>query len=205
MTETYMLQALTNGLQKVCQNTNLLDEILDALNPGELSAAKKWFGDPRTQITIAPGFPVEQTKMPFIGVAVAQEDQDTSQTPVGFALDRTPNGDGTWTDVKGAVFDGTIKATIYTPNADLVIWLSAFCLWALMDNYDLFFDGAGIWDVQIGLGDYEPSPQWLPVFVFARGVYIRGNWLKTFTGTPNLVTSHTESATFTDMTTLKEG
>jgi hypothetical protein len=175
---------------------------LDALSPQELTSAKSYFGNSKNRIIVAPGFPGEQTTMPFIGVTVAEEHQDTSETPMGFAVERIDNGDGTWTDVQGFSFDGSIKATIYTPNADLIIWLSAVCEWALLSNYPFFINTAGMYTVQSGLGDYEPSPQWLPIFVFARGVYLRGKWMKTITSSPVTVTTTLTTGTFVDITTF---
>lgn len=202
MSETYVLQGLTNGIQQIQKNPALLDDILDALNTQELASAKSYFGNPKTKIIIAPGFPNEQTPMPFVGVTVAEEDPDASETGIGFALIRTDNGDGTWTDIKGYNYAGSIKATIYTPNADVIVWLSAICEWSLIQNYDFFMDTAGFYEVGCGLGDYEPQPQWLPVFVFLRGVYLRGKWTKTIKSSPNVVTSTLTTGTFTDITNL---
>jgi len=196
MAETYVLQALQNGLTSIRQNIAQLSEILDALSPAELQSAQNYFGDPKTQIIIAPGFPGSQTPFPFIGVTVAPEEQIAEQTPIGLAYDRIDNGDGTWTDVKGAPFHGTIKATIYTPNADLAVWLSAICVWALLSQFDFFLDTADMRNLQIGIGDYEPQPQWLPTFVFSRGVWISGEWDKTFTATPPTITSAIATGTF---------
>lgn len=204
MSETYVLQVLSNGIQQIQQDTSLLDDILDALNTQELTSAKSYFGNPKTKIIVAPGFPNEQTPMPFVGVTVAEEHQDDANTPIGYAFDRIDNGDGTWTDVRGIAVDGTIKATIYTPNADVIIWLSAICQWALISQYDFFMSesGAAMYEVSSGLGDYEPQPQWLPTFVFSRGAYLRGKWMKTIKSSPNVVTSTSTTATFIDITTL---
>lgn len=202
MSETYVLQALSNGIQQIQQNPQLLTDILDALNQQELASAMNYFGNPKIEIEIAPGFPMEQSKMPFIGVTVADEHQDMSEQPIGAVVDSIDNGDGTWTDIKGYPFDGTIKATIYTPNPNVVVWLSAICSWALMSQYDFFYNKAGMWAIETGLGDYEPSPQWLPTFVFARGAYLKGKWYKTFKGTPQIVKSTQNTGTFSDITTL---
>lgn len=50
-----------------------------------------------------------------------------------------------------------------------------------MKNIDLFVSTSGpsMNNVVIGTGDYEPSPQWLPLFVFARGVWVTGEYSKT--------------------------
>lgn len=214
MYETYMLQALTNGLQSVQQDPSQLADILDALNPDELAAAQNYFSSlminpvgnlPKGQsrIYVAPGFPMETGKMPFIGVTVANDEQIPTQTPIGLAYQRINNGDGTWTDVRGARFRGTLKATIYTPNADLVVWLSAICSWALLSQMDaIFIELAGMSTVLIGSGDYEPSPSWLPLFVFARGVWLSGEYDKTYINVPPMITSANITGTFTDISTL---
>jgi len=195
MTESYMLQALVNGIQSVQQNPALLADILDALNEAELQAAQSYFGNPETQIYLSPGFPMEAAQMPFIGVTIANESQITEQTPIGLVYERVNNGDGTWTDIKGARFNGTLKATIYSPNADLVIWLSAICSWSLLSQYN-YFNEYGIGNIQTGLGDFEPSPQWLPMFTFARGILLSAEYDKTFTVSPTIVTSQLATGNF---------
>ncbi len=140
--------------------------------------------------------------MPFIGVTVAEDSQIVEQTPIGLVYERINNGDGTWTDVMGAPFRGTFKATIYTPNADLIVWLSAICSWALLTQYNWFVNTLGMRNLQIGLGDYEPSLQWLPNLVFARGVWLSAEFDKTFTGAPTIITSSSTTGTFSDITTL---
>lgn len=195
MTESYMLTALSNGIQSVQQNPALLGDILDALSLSELQAAQAYFGNKGTKIFLAPGFPMEQGQMPFIGVTIASESQIVEQTPIGLAYDTIDNGDGTWTDVKGARFSGTLKATIYSPNADIVIWLSAICSWALLSQYS-YFNDQGLGNVTTGLGDFEPSPQWIPVFTFARGIFLSAEYDKTFTVNPQVITSALATGTF---------
>lgn len=202
MSETYVLQAISNGLQTIQQNPGLLNDILDALNDQERMSAVTYFMNPQTKIIVAPGFPNQQSQFPFIGVTVAEENQSIGDQGIGLMFDRNDNGDGTWTDVKAVPFEGTIKATIYTPNPDLIIWLSAICSWALISNYDFFYETAGMWEVQCGLGDYEPSPQYLPIFVFARGAYLKGKWNKTFKSIVRPVTSSLTTGTFNDLTTF---
>ena len=197
MYETYMLQALDNGINAVRQDTTKLADILDALNPAELAAAQAYFGDSGIEIYVAPGFPMEPSRMPFIGVTVANEEQIAGQTPIGLAYERIDNGDGTWTDVKGARFQGTLKATIYTSNADLIMWLSAVCSWALLSQIDtIFSETAGMNNILTGLGDYEPSPSWLPIFTFARGVWLSGEYDKTYLVIPPIITSAMATGTF---------
>jgi len=195
MTETYMLNALANGIKSVQQNPSLLEDILDALSDSELAAAKSYFGNVKTKINLAPGFPMESGHMPFIGVTIANEGQITEQTPIGLVYETINNGDGTFTDIKGARFKGTLKATIYSPNADVVIWLSAICSWALLTHYS-YFNEEGLGNLTTGLGDFEPSPQWLPVFTFARGIIMSAEYDKTFTATPTVVTNAYSSGTF---------
>lgn len=199
MYETYMLQALTNGLQSIQKNTAQLSDILDALNPSELAAAQNYFGNPVNKIYIAPGFPSDPARMPFIGVTVANEEQIPEQTPVGFAYGRIENQDGTWTDVKGARFRGIIKATIYTPNADVLMWLSAICSWSLLSQYDFFANIGEMSNLQSGLGDFEPQPVWLPTFIFCRGIWLSAEYDKTYISNPPVITSTYTSATFTDI------
>lgn len=200
MAETYMLQALSNGINQVRSNTSLLTDILDALNPNELNAAKTYFGDATKTITIAPGFPSSTNVLPFIGVTVANDATIPSQMGIGNAYYRVENADNTFSDRMGARFSGNIKGTIYTPNADLIVWLSAVCKWSLLTNIGWFDDTAGLNNVQISLGDYEPSPDFLPVFTFARGVFLSGEYDSTFTVTPSGATSATINPGFQPLT-----
>jgi len=57
-------------------------------------------------------------------------------------------------------------------------------------------------NIQQGLGDYEPSPSWLPLFTFARGVWLSGEYDKTYLCTPPIVTSASVTGTFTDISAL---
>ena len=177
MAETYMLQALQQGIASIQQNTAQLTTILDALSPQELASAQNYFKT--VKITIAPGFPQQQTDMPFIGVTLATAQQSTQRTPIGWTSQTIDNGDGTSTEVMGIVFDGVIKATIYTPNADVIVWLSEVVTWSLAVFASIFWN-AGFGNVEIGMGDYEPSPDFLPVITFARGVTLSATWLRSF-------------------------
>lgn len=203
MYETYMLQALANGIQSIQKNVSQLSDILDALNTSELAAAQSFFGNAQNKIYIAPGFPADATRMPFVGVTVASEEQIPDQTPIGLAYERINNGDGTWSDIKGARFKGVVKATIYTPNADIMMWLSAVCSWAILSQYDFFSNTAGMNNLQSGLSDYEPQPVWLPSFVFTRGIWLSAEYDKTYVATPHVITSATSTATFIDIVKLK--
>jgi hypothetical protein len=181
MAETYLLQAIQAGIAQIQQTPSLLTDILDALSAEEQTSAQNYFTT--AKIKVAPGFPQEQMDMPFIGVTVAAMQQNARITPIGFASQTIDNGDGTSTVVAGFGVDGVIKATIYTPNADLIVWLSEVVFWCLGTQAQIFFD-AGFGALQLGLGDYEPSPDFLPVFTFARGVTLSGKWLKSFAAPP---------------------
>lgn len=200
MAETYMLQALRNGFSSIKQNPAQLADILTALNADELAVAQQWFGNlnltsaniPNTnRLIIAPGFPNAPELLPFIGVTVAEERQLTEQTGIGLnyyeTIDPTT---GAITRTRGARFSGTLKATIYTPNADLAIWLSAVCKWALLSQYDWFAsDEVGMNNISITVGDFEPQPGFLPIFTFARGVFLSAEYDQVFTETPHPITS----------------
>lgn len=198
LAETYVLQAIQNGITSIQQNTAQLADILDALNANELAAAQRYFGAATTKITVAPGFPMEPTQLPFIGVTVANADQNMGQTPIGMMADMVVNSDGTYTVVQGARFNGSIKCTIYTPNADLIVWLSEIALWSLLSQYALFTN-AGMGRLQTSIGDYEPSPGFLPIFTFARGVFLSAQYTKTFSSVP-VQTLTSATVTFTDTT-----
>ncbi len=198
MAETYVLQAIQNGLASIAGNTAQLAEILDALNTSELAAAQSYFGNPAAnKIIVAPGFPMEPTQLPFIGVTVANAEQSMRHAPIGLQMAMTHSG-STWVNTQGAVFDGTIKCTLYTPNADLVIWLSEIMAWAMLSQFALFTN-AGFGNLQVVLGDYEPQPAFLPIFTFARGVFLRALFTKSFTTAPlQSITSATVTLTDTN-------
>ena len=180
MYETYVLQALRTGIASIQGDVDQLDDILDALSPTELASAKLYFANPKTTIYVAPGFPQESSRMPFVGVTVASEDPLQAQTPISYEFITANNGDGTWTQITGGRYHGTIKATIYTPNPDLILWLTAIVWWSLMTQISLFISTANMNNVLIGMGDYEPSPSFLaPLFVFARGIWVSGEYSKT--------------------------
>lgn len=198
MAETYMLYALSNGFSAIkdpATASKTLPDILSALNANELNAAIQWFTDPNKPVIIAPGFPSDPAQLPFIGVTVANDGQKAEETGIGLAYYRRDNSDGTKSDVRGLRFAGNIKATIYTPDANLIIWLSCVCKWALMTNYD-YFNDEGLNNVQIGLGDYEPSPEFLPIFSFARGIFLTADYDCTFTQVPTGGTSVKVTPTF---------
>ncbi|UOF90777.1 hypothetical protein LSG31_00395 [Fodinisporobacter ferrooxydans] len=199
MAETYMLQALQNGLASIRSNPSQLADILTALNANELSAAQQWFGNANNQIIIAPGFPMKPEQLPFIGITVGNDDQIESQTGIGLDYyTSTDSGSGIITQYRGAPFNGAIKGTIYTTNADLIVWLSAVCKWSLLSQYDWLGsdNGGAMRNIRIGLGDYEPSPGFLPIFSFARGVYLYGEYDCVFTTQPQAITSDSVTGSF---------
>lgn len=198
MAETYMLQAISNGLDQVRQNPEILDDILDALNENELAATKAYFGNANNKIFIAPGFPQQTNQLPFIGVTTADENQIVEQTPIGLEYYEGVDNNGNTVQYRGARFNGLLKATIYTPNADLLIWLSVVLKWSLLSQFDWFGsdEGGGMNNIQIGLGDYEPQPQFFPEFVFSRGVFLRAEYDQVFKGIPQLITSTQTTGNF---------
>lgn len=208
MAETYMLQALQNGFSSIKQNPAQLAEILTALNANELAVAQQWFGNlnltsaniPNTnRLIIAPGFPNAPEQLPFIGVTIADERQIPEQTGIGLGYYTvTDPNTGVITETRGARFQGTIKATIYTPNADLIVWLSTVCKWSLLSQYDWLGSdaGGGLNNIQVYLGDYEPPPGFLPIFTFARGVFLQAEYDQVFTTQPQPITSATITGTF---------
>ena len=185
MAETYLLQAIQTGLSQIQADTGLLVDILDALNANELASAQNYFAT--AKIKVAPGFPMEQTDMPFIGVTVATMQPLSNRMPIGWTSETINNGNDS-TIVQGFPVEGVIKATIYTPNADLIIWLSEVVYWALATQLS-FFTEQGFGDVQFSMGDYEPTRDFLPVFTFARGITFSAKWLKSFAATVPNVTS----------------
>jgi hypothetical protein len=207
MAETYMLQALQTGLASIRQTPTQLADILTALNANELAAAQSWFGNlnlgnsniPNTnRLIIAPGFPMAPEQLPFIGVTVADESQITEQTGIGLEYYTLTDSSGVVTETRGLRFSGTLKATIYTPNADLIVWISSVCKWALMTQFDWLGSdaGGGMNNIQIRLGDYEPQPGFLPIFTFARGISISAEYDLVFSTVPPLITSTTTTPTF---------
>jgi hypothetical protein len=183
MAETYLLQALQAGIISIRQNPSQLAYILSALNPTELASATQWFSNPANAITIASGFPMETAHLPFIGVTVAEETQIQSQTGIGLEYYTIANLDGTSTSVRGARFSGSLKATIYTPDANLIVWISTVCKWALLAQFD-WLGEQGFNDLNVSIGDFEPSPNFLPIFTFARGIILRGEYDVVFLTTP---------------------
>jgi hypothetical protein len=185
MAETYFLQALQAGIRSIQQDTEQLAYILTALSDDELNAAKEWFGNLENVITVAPGFPMETTRLPFIGVTIADDTQIEGQTPIGLDYYTVTNPDGTVTETRGARFNGFLKGTIYTPDANLIVWISTVCKWALLAQFDWLGD-QGFNNLNISLGDFEPSPQFLPIFTFARGIFLRGEYDAVFLKTPQI-------------------
>lgn len=192
MAETYLLQAMQAGINSVQQNPSQLASVLSALNTEELASAQQWFSNTANRITIAPGFPMETASLPFIGVTVANEDQIESQTGIG--LDYYAMTDGSMQ--RGARFSGALKATIYTPDANLIIWISTVCKWSLLTQFD-WLGEQGFNQITISVGDFEPSPQFLPIFTFARGVILRAEYDLIFTDLPTTpISSTTVSGNF---------
>lgn len=187
MAETYLLQAVQAGINSIRQNPSQLASVLSALNNAELAAAIKWFSDPRNVITIAPGFPMETTHLPFIGVTIADENQLSDQTGIGLSYYTVSNPDGTTTSTRGARFLGALKATIYTPDANLIVWISTVVRWSLLAQFD-WLGEQGFNNLMISVGDFEPSPQFLPIFTFSRGVILRGEYDIVFLTTPDIET-----------------
>lgn len=181
MAEVYVLKALQNGLLEIQQDPSKLDKILTALNSSEMESAQSFFADPKA-ISIAPGFPSNQSIFPFTGVTVADEDPLEEQTPIGMAYDRVQDDLGTWWDVMGARYNGAIKCTIYSPNADAIIWISAVVKWALLKSIGWFHteDGGEMNHIRVRVADYEPAPQWLSTLTFARGVFLFAEYDSTF-------------------------
>lgn len=207
MAETYILQALQTGITSIRGNTAQLDNILTALNANEMAAAKAWFADTTKRIFVAPGFPMAPEQLPFIGITVADESQIESQTGIGLEYSTSVDGSGNIIDTRGARFQGTVKATIYTPNADLVVWLSTVCKWSLLTQYDWLGsdNGGGMNNITIRTGDYEPQPGFLPIFTFARGVFVTAEYDMIFVPATNIapITSNTFSPSFTTYFTNK--
>lgn len=182
MAETYVLQAVQNGLQVIQQNPTLLSRILDALSSQEQQSAQNYFAT--AKIKVAPGFPMSQADLPFIGVTVANAEQDIGKTPIGWHAQILDNGDGTSSNVQTVRFNGVIKSAIYTSNADLIVWLSEIVAWCLFTNANVFTN-ADMGRIQVSIGDYEPSPDFLPtIFTFARGITLSCVFGKTFVGAP---------------------
>lgn len=197
MAETFVMQALQMGLSEIQQDPLKLAEILTALNSQEMAAAQGFFAS-KTAVTIAPGFPSDQSIFPFIGVTVADEDMIAEQTPIGLAYYTERQADGSWIDTMGARFTGALKCTIYTPNVDVLIWVSAVMKWALLKSIPWFHteEGGDMNNIRIRIADYEPSPQWLSTFTFTRGVIVFAEYDSTFTGKPTVVTSVVQNPTY---------
>jgi len=183
--ETYVLQAVQNGITTIQQNASVLSDILDVLSLDQLVSAENFFGNPKTKIGIAPGFPMQTTQLPFVGVTVANSEQDMGRTPVGMSFGTKTNIDGTVSPLIGGRFNGQIKATIYTPNADLIVWLTEIVFWSLFTQMDLFTQ-AGMNRISVNMGDYEPSPDFFPVPTFTRGVFLSAQYSKVYATVPNV-------------------
>lgn len=198
--ETYLLQALRAGINSIMQDPSQLDDILIALNENELASAKQWFSNPSNVITVAPGFPMETSTFPFIGVTIADDSQMEGQTGIGLDYYEIENPDGSFTSTRGARFLGTLKATIYTPDANLLIWISALCKWSILAQFD-WLGEQGFNNINVSLGDFEPSPEFLPIFTFARGLVVRGEYDFVFTKTPQAISyTYTGSGIFSPKT-----
>lgn len=181
--ETYVLQAVQQGLASIQSNPAQLSGILDALSTAELASAQSYFGNPQTVIKVAPGFPMQQPDLPFIGVTLGLAEQDMRRGPVGWNAGTVDNGNGTTSQQFSMVVNAQIKATIYTANADLIVWLSEIVWWAIATQSSVFLN-AGFGHIGLSMGDYEPQPDFLPVFTFVRGLTVSMTFSKGFLGAP---------------------
>jgi hypothetical protein len=195
--ETYLLQALQAGFDSIRNDPSQLASVLFALNDQELAAATQWFSDANNVVVVAPGFPMETSVLPFIGVTIAEETQIEGQTPIGLDYYTVDNGDGTVTETRGTRFTGSLKATIYSPDANLVVWISAVAKWAIIAQFD-WLGEQGFNNINVGLGDFEPAPGFLPVFTFNRGLFVRAEYDFIFLKVPTItpITSITIDARY---------
>lgn len=200
MAETFLLQVLQNGFSSIRNQPSQLNDILDALNDNEILSASTYFSNPKNKITIAPGFPSEPAHLPFIGVTLADDNQITEQTGIGLNYYETTDASGNITQLRGTRFRGVIKGTIYSPNADVVVWLSVICKWAMLSQFDWLAENAGLNEIQIRMGDYEPQPGFLPIFTFARGVFLTAEYDSVFKEQPSRIQGSSATGSYSNFT-----
>ncbi|MHB1418294.1 MAG: hypothetical protein ACYCX4_01715 [Bacillota bacterium] len=175
--DALVVQAIKDGLAMVKANTTLLDDILTSLEPEELAEAKTWFGNAKNRVNVFKGFPRNPAaEVPCVSVTLAGE-QETDE-PMGDFVEIDEEASD-YQEIDGSWFVSNYKATVFTENANLTVWIQTVAKWVLLVKR-AWLQEQGLVEQSLSSGDFEPVPEYFPDFVYTRAVNLNAKHFDAF-------------------------
>lgn len=172
--EAVIQTTVQDGLMALGQDPQALAELYQNLTPQDQSRIQQVLAatPPRYQVIL--GFPTSETKDTTIGITLGAGDETEQALGSGAYDDLATIGGGIgqmWATTASQVLQTTYRLTIYSSNSDLSIYLSYAVLYVLWKSRQAL-QQAGLIEQRLSMGDFEPTPQYLPTVMYVRAVML---------------------------------
>jgi len=163
-----MLSIIEDALSRVIEskllylrnNTALIPKILN-IDPIRLARISQYLQ--KTPIKIIRGFPRTPTDLPCICILLSNDDE--TQDGLGdIEIDMD-----TEDELLEIMYSSSYRAEVWSDNGDLTVELYHLLKWALLAGRNELIR-QGLFNQKLGGTDFEPAPEYFPIFVYRRAL-----------------------------------
>ncbi|MDP4224900.1 MAG: hypothetical protein Q8910_00825 [Bacteroidota bacterium] len=128
-----------------------------------------------TPIKIIRGFPRTQAELPGICILLSNE-EETQESLGNVSFDETQTE---------TIYSSDYRLEIWTENGDLTVQLYHLLKWCILSGRDDLAN-VGMFNQRIGGTDFEPAPEYFPIFVYRRALTF---WCQSVVSVPIIQTT----------------
>lgn len=186
MIERFIHTALSNGIQDILDDPDLIDEIFTrnaALSEGERKSIKQYFAD--TPPVVRHQYAREGDQLPSYNIVLGGENEDrhfmgdyvgaAGELVLGGPDDPEfdPEDERAGDDLSGGVMASNYMILVYSEHPDITRYYYEIgkAILRLSDSY--FRKAAPILEVEYSGGDLAPDPNYIPAHLFVRQIVLK--------------------------------
>jgi hypothetical protein len=179
--EAILLTTLRNGFATLAQDVTALSDLFEDSSALDISRVQSVLASKRVNIIL--GFPQATTKGETIALTLGAMDEAEQPVGAGWQGGISEIGGGEFfQEVESSFFTSTWRITVYSTNGDLAVVLANIVKWILLTQR-AYLTQAGLSEQRLAMGDFEPTPAYLPDVMYVRAVMLSAKVRETYTTT----------------------
>jgi len=168
MLHRYLHELLTIGIQKMKDDSRLLDDLFErwyALDDSEVDAIKQYFA--AKGLNVANGYARRDAKFPLVTITLGAEGE-TDSFLGDSAGQITTMGDDYGADLLASLWQHTYNLTVFTEHPDVTAYYYEIVKSILIAGLQFLVTELNLFQFKISGMDLAPDPQYVPEHLFVR-------------------------------------
>lgn len=168
--EALILETLRNGFAWLSQDVTALSDLFENSSALDISRVQTVLASKRLNIIL--GFPPAQTKGETIALTLGAMEEAEQLVGSGWHGGIESIGGGEFfLESQSSFFTNTWRITVYSTNGDLAVILANIVKYILLTQRQAL-TSAGLNEQRLSMGDFEPTPAYLPDVLYVRAVML---------------------------------